>query len=246
MAEKVNLRPDGFTEGGVPIDDFDGTLSDIRFVMTDYEGNIPNAIPAARVVFVVDGEEVGSELLSVGGKDDFAPDETGMGLMTLKGKGSLTKGSKFSMFLSSFVDSGFPLNKMDFDNIAYLVGTQGHFLRRAVQFKGIKKKDDRESTVLVCTKIIKLPWEAGAKAKSKAKGKAVDAGVSETAVGIIQSIIIDHDGEVAKKTLLSAMFKNDELSGLDNKQEVMKLVSNDKFLKEREEWTYEDGVLKMV
>ena len=135
---------------------------------------------------------------------------------------------------------------MDFDNIAYLVGTQGHFLRRAVQFKGIKKKDDRESTVLVCTKIIKLPWEAGAKAKSKAKGKAVDAGVSETAVGIIQSIIIDHDGEVAKKTLLSAMFKHDELSGLDNKQEVMKLVSNDKFLKEREEWTYEDGVLKMV
>ena len=134
MAEKVNLRPDGFVEGGGLIDDFDGIVADIRFVMTDYEGGIANAVPAAKVIFEVDGEEVGSELLSVGGKDDFRPDETGMGLLKLKSKDTLTKKSKFSLFLSSFVDSGFPLNKMDADSINYLVGTQGYFLRRAVQF----------------------------------------------------------------------------------------------------------------
>jgi len=46
--------------------------------------------------------------------------------------------------------------------------------------------------------------------------------------------------------LLSDMFKNEDVTGREDKKEVLKLASSDDFLKGREEWVYEDGVLKMA
>lgn len=246
MAEKVNLRPDAFAEGGGLIDDFDGSITDIRFIMTDYGETLPNKIPAARVVFDIDGEEA-DELYTVGGKDDFAPDESGMGLIKLKGKSTLTKTAKFPMLLASLVDAGFPLNKMDGEGIGYLVGFNGHFLRKIVEYKNLKKKDDdRESTVLLCTKINTLPWDAKTTTKKgKGKAKAADPALVETMAGIIQGIVIENDGSVAKKNLISALFNSDEVKALPDKRVALKLASDDTYLKGREEWTFEDGVLKM-
>lgn len=247
MSEKVNLRPDSFAEGGGLIDDFDGTISDVRFIMTDYDGAIRDAVPVAKVSFDVEGEE-SFQLYSVGGSNDFAPDETGMGLTVLKGKSALTKKSKFGMLLDSLVAVGFPLNKMDTESIAYLVGFDGHFLRKPVEYAGLKKKDDRDSTVLLCTKVNQLPWENTGKGKKsgKAKAKPVDEELADTMAGIIQGIIIEKDGEVSKKDALSALFKNDDVKALDDKKAALKLASDDTFLKGRDEWTFEDGLLKMA
>ncbi len=240
----VSLRPDGFAEGGGLIDDFDGIISDIRFVMTDYDGAMSTPVPVARVVFNVDGEETEPTLYSVGGKDDFAPDESGMGLIKLKSKNTLTKKAKFPMLLASFIDVGFPLNKMDGDSIGYLVGLDGHFLRKAVEFKGIKRKDERESTVLLCTKINQLPWESK---KGRGKGKKAasdDDSLSTPVASCIGTIIIGNGGDISKKDMLSILFKDDSLPS--NKRAALKLASDDTFLNGRDEWSYENGVLKMV
>ena len=250
MKGTVDLRPDSFTEGGGLIDDFDGTIADIRFIMTDYDGKMVDAVPVAKVVYTVDGDEVGTDLLSVGGKDDFVPNDSGMGLVKLKSRDSLTKTSKFGMFMAAIVESGFPLNKMDSDDISYLVSTNGHFLRKVVEYKGLVKKGDRDSTVLLCTKINMLPWDAekGGKGKKGKSGK-VDAGLADDVAEIVQSILVDAEGDVSKKGLMSALFKDEKvaklLAELPNKKAALKLATDDKFLKSREEWEYEDGVLKM-
>jgi len=242
----VDIRPDLAAEGGGLIDDFDGIVADMRFIMTDYDGVMPEPTCVNKVVFDVGGEET-YQLYSVGGKDDFAPDETGHGLNKLKTKAALTKTCKFMMLMNSLVEAGFPLNKMDARDISPIIGLDGHFLRKAVEFKGLKKRDDRDSTVLICTKINRLPWEAGAvKGKGKTgKGKAVDAELAETVAGIIQGVIIENNGEVAKKNLLLALFKSDEVNALDDKKAALKLASDDTYLKGREEWSYDAGVLKM-
>jgi len=247
MAEKVNLRPDGFAEGGGLIDDFDGVISDIRFTMTDYGGSIQEKIPCARVVFDIDGEEDVS-LYSVGGKGDFAPDDTGMGLIVLKSKGTLTKKSKFGMLLGSIVKAGFPLNQMDAENIGYLVGLKGHFLRKVVEYKGLaKKKDEREPTVLLCTKVLELPGEAvKGKRKGKGKGKAavVDSGLADALAMTILGLLADSDDPIAKTDMLSSLFKVPNLPG--DKKSAIKLAQNDEYLSGRDEWTLEDGILKMA
>jgi len=69
--------------------------------------------------------------------------------------------------------------------------------------------------------------------------------LAETVAGIIQGVIIESEGEVAKKNLLSALFKSDEVNALDDKKAALKLASDDTYLKGREEWSYDAGVLKM-
>ena len=249
MSEHVNLNPNEFSEGGGLIDDFDGIISDIRFIMTDYGGGIQDAIPAAKVVFNIDGEETEPALFSVGGKGDFAPDETGMGLIKLKEKSTLTKTAKFSMLLASLVEAGFPVNKMDGENISYLNGLEGHFLRKAVTYSGIKVKEGKDSTVLLCTKVIKLPWDQKAKGKGKSTGKVAVASeeIAETVAGLIQGIIIENEGEIAKKNAVSALFKEAAIKKMNaaDKKVALKLAGDDTFLSGREEWSYENGVLKM-
>ena len=252
MAEErlVNLRPDHFVKGGGLIDDFDGVISDIRFVMTDYNGALPESIPAAKVSFSVDGEE-SDQFYSVGGKGDFIPNDTGLALVALKGKENLTDANNFGVFLDSIQQAGFPLNKMDEFHVDYLVGMGGHFLRKPVKHTGLKKKKetDREDTVLMCTKVIQLPWEAEpVKGKAKTKGKAtsVDSGLADTVAGIIQSVLKANDNMMAKKDMLSALFKNKEIDATGDKKGALQLAASDDFLKGRPEWAYEDGMLLVV
>jgi len=236
------------------IDDFDGTISDVRFIMTDYDGNTTDAVPVAKVVFDVDGEETDS-LYSVGGNNDYAPDEAGKRLVKLKSRNSLNKTSKFGMFLLSVVEAGFPLNRMDDSDIGYLVGLDGHFLRKVVEYKGLKKKGDRDSTVLVCTKINSLPGE-GPPTSTKGRAKkatgtkaaaAVSTELAEAVSGIIQGVIIGEGGDLSKKKMLSALFKSDEMNALGDKKVALKMAADDTFLKSQSEvWTYEDGMLKLA
>ena len=252
MAEtqKVNFNPGEFGEGGGLIDDVDATITDIRFIMTDYDGAITDMVPVAKILFDVDGEEQ-EQLFSVGGKGDFAPDETGLGLVALKSKSTLTKKSKFGMLMGSLVEAGFPLNKMDAENVSYLVGLDGHFERKPVEFKGLKKTSDKENTVLICTKINTLPWDQKKGAKGKAgagakKGAPVTEELADSVAGAIVDILIEKDGESSKKDMLSAAFKADFFKGHGEKKAVLTLAKDDTFLENRDEWTYEDGVLKMA
>ena len=203
-------------------------------------------IAAILQVYDVGGEEH-DDLLSVGGDDDFIPDDTGRGLNKVRSKATLTKVNSFVRWVNSLVEAGFPLNQVNPHDVTPLIGLHGHFLRTAVDFKGVVKKNDRPTTVLLCTKILQLPG-GGKKDKGKTmgKGKAVDAGLAETMAGIVQGVLIESDGEISKKDLLSTLFKNVEVNALDDKTAALKIVTKDPYLKGRDEWTFEDGVLKMA
>lgn len=246
----VNIRPDEAAEGGGLIDDFDGEITDMRFIMTDFNGKVQEAVPVCRVVYGVEGEEY-DDLLSVGGKNDFAPDESGRGLNKLGSKAVLTKTCNYVVFINSLVESGFPLNKLDEGDVSSVIGVKGHFLRKVIDHGFKKKKDgDRPDTVMVCTKVLTLPGKGGTAVKTRTRTKAKVAAnpeLAETVAIIIQGVVIENDGNVAKKSLMSALFKSADMKSLgSDKTAAMKLASSDAFLKEREEWTYEDGLLKMV
>lgn len=253
----VDIRPDHASEGGGLIDDFDGTISDMRFVMTDYDGAMAEPVPVCRVTFDVDGEE-SVQLYSVGGQGDFAPDDTGRGLRKLKSKSSLTKTCKYIMFADSLVQAGFPVNRLDGNDCSSIIGTSGHFLRKAVEYKGLKrKKDDRDNTVLLCTKVITLPGEAAAKGKGKGKGvanptPASNDALAEAVAGIIVGILkmrLEDEGvvEMAKKDLITALFKNAELNALGgDKKAALKLAADDVWLGSRDEWKLDSGILSLV
>lgn len=243
----VDIRPDLMSEGGGLVDDFDGEIRDMLFVMTDYDGAMAEAVPVCQVVFDVDGEE-SIQLYSVGGSGDFTPDETGHGLNKLKSKSKVVGTTKFGLLLDSIVEAGFPLNKMEPRDITPIIGLKGHFLRKAVEYKGLKKKNDRDNTVLLCTKIIQLPWDDKKSSAKKEKGKkADDTELADTVAEVIQGIVIEEGGEIAKKSLLSALFKHDDIKALgDDKKEALKIAADDTFLKSRDEWGYEDGILKMA
>lgn len=243
----VDIRPDLASEGGGLIDDFDGTITGMKFVMTDYDGAMPDPVPVCQVTFDVEGEE-SVQLYSVGGKGDFAPDDTGHGLRKLKSKATLTKTCKYIMLVDSIIKAGFPVNKMDAKDNSSIVGMSGHFLRQAIEYEGLKKKkEDRDSTVLLCTKVIKLPWENDTKGKAKGKGKAVaaDDELSEKTAGIVMELVAGAGGEMSKKDMLSALLKNDEMNALDDKKGALKLAADDSWLKSREEWKLDGGVLSI-
>jgi len=244
----VDLRPDHAAEGGGLVDDFDGVITDMRFIMSDYNGSISNPVPTFVVTFNIDGEE-SVAWYSVGGKDDFVPDETGRGLTQLKGKTTLTKTCNYIMFMDSLVKSGFPLNKMDPRDVSPMIGIEGHFLRKPVKHDGLKKTGDRDSTILLCTAVTKLPGEGGTGKKTrggrKTKGAVVDEGLADQVAGFIVAILAEADGEAAKTKMLSAFFKNPEVKALPNKKDATTLAANDTFLAGREEWEYANGVLTL-
>jgi len=247
----VDIRPDLCAEGGGLLDDFDGTITFLAFVQWDYDGKIPAPVTLLRAVIETAEGGEDQELLSIGGWGapvEFIPDDTGFGLNKLGSKGKLTKTCNAVRFLDSFVQAGFPKSRIEPRDVSAVLGTTGHFLRHAIDMSGIQKKDnEREKTVLLCTKVNQLPWDTG-KSKVSGKGKAsakVDEGLADTMTEIIQGVVIDNDGSVSKKELLSVLFKHEAILALPDKKAALNLASDDTFLKGRDEWTLEDGVLKM-
>ncbi|MDD4984377.1 MAG: hypothetical protein PHQ43_01110 [Dehalococcoidales bacterium] len=254
MGNFVNLRPDSYTESGGLLDDVDVTINDIRFAMSDYDGKAPKEVPIALVEFESDGE-ITEQKLSVGGNDDFVPDDTGMKLIPVRTKATLTKTAKFPRFMASLVEAGFPLNKIDAENVSCIKGVNVHVVRKPIEYKGIKRgPEDREQTVIVVTKINKLPWEndaATGKGKKGSGGKAgvaLDEAQAETLSGMVVGAIVDGGGSLAKKDLLKALTTNADFKALDSKERTMllKAANDDGWLSGQEAWALEGGVLTLA
>jgi hypothetical protein len=244
----VSLRPADYAEGGGLLDDADVTISDARFIMGDYGGAAQNKSPMCRVMMAdAEGQEH-EQFLSVGSADDFQPDETGKGLDKVGKKAALTKSSNFGMFMDSLVTAGFPANKIEPDDITSIVGTDVHVLRKAIERKGLK--DAKAMTVLLVSKINKLPWEkAGAKtgtAKAGAKAEAPANEELDTQVtDIIMTVLAANEGTVTKSKLLGEASKLDEVKAAANKKDVIKRLTDDSFLKGNANFKYENGTISL-
>jgi len=244
----VSIKPSSFTDGGGLIDDVDATLTDIRYVMYDYDGKADEPVPVAKTVWDVDGEEQ-TVMYSVGGSGDFQPNDTGLALESLRSRSNLTKTSKYAMFIMSLIAAGFPEPSMDDNDISCLNGTKVHLLRKAVEYKGISKKEGKDSNVLLVSKLISMPGEgvsaAKGKGKGKAKGKAAAApdGLEDLVVGEIQTLLINADGTLTKKDMLTALLKADAIKPA--KAAALKMANDDGWLSGRGEWSVADNTLTM-
>ena len=52
----------------------------------------------------------------------------------------------------------------------------------------------------------------------------------------IMGVIAENGGEVAKKALLSALFKNEDVKAHNDKKGILTLAASDEYLLAREEW----------
>ena len=247
----VDLRLSALAEGGNFFDDFDGTIKDARFVTTSFNGKVDPPRTVLQIVFDISGNEH-TEFYSVGGDQDFIPDDTGMGLDYLGSTIEPTKKTKYGLLLISLKGAGFPENKMDSDNISYLVGLDGHWLSSAMKITGTgfkKNKDGKGPTVMLCTKVNKLPWEAGAKAtgKGKKKGAAVpaDSELAKAVMNAVRTTLPLDSGSIAKKAMLSMLLKVEWGDGITRK-EAINLAKDDTFLGESDCWLFENGELTAI
>jgi hypothetical protein len=144
------MRPDQFQGGGLP-DDFDGTISEVRFVPWNYptenkpEGTIDHHILAARVT--IEREDEGAPVVqhySAGELEHFAPSMDGESPVDLEGddiaqmegvyaykvgkKEALASSSNWSHFLTALYEAGMPYEDMSPD-VRFLEGLQAHFNR---------------------------------------------------------------------------------------------------------------------
>ena len=253
MSNAMSLNPETFLEGGGLVDDVDVVVKDAKFVMWDYNGKIPQPSPALCLTMEVEDEEV-LQYYSMGSAKDWLPSEDGAQLLSVGTATAIRKTSNGGIFLTSLIDSGFPVEDLG-DDISVLDELQAHMIRVPAPKRGGLKQEEKkyEQTILIVSEIIAMPGEkkkpTGAPKKKTAKGKAKpkpkskkeepEGDASEKATMVIMSIL-EEEGTITKKDLPGKLFQT--LKSDPDRNAIIKLAFDDDFLDDGP-WTYEDGTL---
>lgn len=251
MAKEIgaSFNPDTFQEGGGLLDNVDVKWKEIRAVMWDYNGTIPQEVPAVCIIMEVeDAEEPVEQYFSCGGAKDWSPSKDGTKLVSVGEAKGINKTSNFGILLTSLVEAKFPVAKMNTDDLTIFEGLECHMVRqKEPERKGLVRAlraDGKvfEKTNLVVDHIIKLPWETAkgkgktttAKGKEEVEGDDIEGKATETVMEILEA----NPKGVDKKKLAQLVLQ--KLKTDSDRNEILKLVYNDKFL-EKGPWGYEDG-----
>lgn len=183
----ISLHPRDFVMGGL-IQDVDVEVVEARFIATDYDGTLPSASALAlKMDLKVLGDEtntIHTQLFAAGNIANFAPDPETDG-RTLEKNGSreaLDKNSNLGLFLQSMMDAGANLTPMSKGDVSALEGARFHIVRKpAPKREGLSNTtaradgQEREKTIVLCSKIISLPWDKAGKPAAAAKPAATAA-----------------------------------------------------------------------
>jgi hypothetical protein len=272
--KRASLRPSDFTTGGL-IDDVDIEVKEARFVMWDYAGQVRDPVPALAVTMETGGEgtpitESYTQYYSAGDARNLMPSADGKALEVVGGSGGLKSSSNAGQFLVSLVNAGFPEDRLLDGDISVMDGLEAHVHRiPQPERKGLvktPKQGDREATILVVSKIHRLPWDkkqakaAGASGGSVSKMLAKSqAGAStgpstaaeahavahlEKARTVVLGILTGAGGSIVKNRLTAEVFK--VLASDPDRQAIVGLVYQDSFLGgEGHPWTYDAKAQKV-
>lgn len=244
----VSFKVADQTQGGL-LDDRNVGITEIGFVMYDYEGKIANEIPALRVAFqpytddwsAEDGD-VHVEHFSAGDPAKIKPSDDGTTLVAVK-KGDeikVSKSSNFGLFVRSMVEAGLDDNKID-DDVTVFQPLKMHVARRAQPKRGSGIKNAKEDAqYLACVSIEEetlaefngteapaAPAAKGAKAAPAAKGKPKVDPIATKADAAIATIL-ETNAIIKKTKLTTAVFQ--ALKKDPDVKEVVALVGDDEFL----------------
>jgi hypothetical protein len=256
----ASLRPADFTSGGL-LDDADVTITEARFVMWDYQGQIREPVPAMAVTMETGGEgtpltETYTQYYSCGDSKNMTPSQDGKTL-EVTGSHGLKSNSNAGQFLTELVKAGFPDSKLAEGDISVLDGMEAHVIRIPQPKRaGLAKSaanPDKEQTILVVNKIHKLPWDKTAKksqvAKMPVKAETAAAPVSteahtEKAKTVVMDILANLGGSAPKNKIVAEVFK--ALISDPDRQAVIALVYQDGFLaSDSNPWKYDPKTTKV-
>lgn len=213
------MRPDQFQGGGLP-DDFDGVISEVRFVPWNYpteskpEGSIDHHILAARVT--IEREDDGAPVVqhySAGELEHFAPSMDGESPVDLNGediaemegvyaykvgkKEALASSSNWSHFLTALYEAGLPYEEMSPD-VRFLEGLTAHFNRVPQRKRSGMGSDQgggdgkRVKEILVITEIKE---RAAASSKKAGAAKAAKPTATKAAKTSAPAVAEESNGE---------------------------------------------------
>jgi hypothetical protein len=259
----VSLKPCDAVEGGGLLDDVDVKIAESRFAMFDYGGK---AQPVPAIMWkldAMDGGEPVTQYWSIGKSLDWMPSDDGKELMPIGRATQLVSGSNGMLLLTSLINSGFPETKLGAD-ISILDGMECHVNRVAAPVrKGLPNQKENQ-TILVVTKIHKLPWEKDAPAAAAGKSKKgskngssgskattakstdnAEAVATEFLLGVLSNddIMKDYPDGIPKAKLAPHAFSTFPADD-PNRSAVVQLVFKDEFLNSGP-WTYSGGKVSM-
>jgi len=221
------LNPKNYIAGGGLLNDRDATVVSAKFVMFDYRGNMPQAVPALEVVFQTDDGEEFTEYFTVGDRNDWAPSPDGKKIQPVGRATALKETTKVAIFLNSIYTAGAPEAFFEelSEDITNLVGLKGHFVRIKTERRGAKDTED-----LVMTDLIALPGEADVQEQGDIEAIAAEV-IVEAAQG----------GEIKKGTLLAKGMRVIREMDLTPEQveAVTELLSDEEFLQKQNGWNYD-------
>lgn len=249
----VSLRPSDAQQGGL-VDDIDVDIKEAKFIEWDYNGNIASPVLGMELTLIdAEGKDY-QQVFSAGDLKRLQPSEDGKRAIAVGGATGLNANSNAVAFLASLIDAGFPEEKFAEGDISVMEGANVHVLRKAQPTrKGIaaQNANGREATVLLVTKINRLPGEGkkgvarptttttASKTASKptpAESSDVETEAAETIIAMLEA----NGGEVTKSSVGAKSFKL--LSKNPNRPAILKLMTDDDWLESSGEsfgWTYD-------
>src|SRR6266516_2587704 len=261
--KRASLRPSDFTTGGL-IDDVDVTVTEARFVMWDYAGQVRDPVPALAITMETGGDgtpitETYTQYYTAGDAKNLMPSQDGKALEVVGGSGGLKSNSNAGNFLVSLVNAGFPEERLLDGDISVMDGLEAHVHRiPQPERKGLVKSADktREATILVVSKIHRFPWEGkkakaagsvskmptakSAAASAPAEGAITPTGEAqiEKARTVVLGILTQMGGSILKNRLTAEVFK--VLASDPDRQAIVGMVYQDSFLGgEGHPWKYD-------
>jgi hypothetical protein len=206
----ASIRPEDMAEGGGLLSDVNVLLEKVEFVMTDYNGFLPNKSPALRIemVAVEDGtREVG--LWACGDAKNWAPSQDGRRLLPVGSATKLSRSSNFGILAASLADSGV-YDNLDVpagsDDIKVLEGITVHILRQP-RPKQRGQAEDKVREVVVVTEFISGPDKGKGSGKSrKASSKTSGEAVAKFEA-VVSEIIKKKGGSIRKQSLAGEILK---------------------------------------
>ena len=267
----VSLAPSDMVKGGL-LDDVDVEVLHAQVKVWDYDpldlgkGTLGIETLALRLdMKELDGGEESFQMWSIGDVGQFAPYDTeerdGVGIKIIGDRSALVETSNFGCLSASLVENGFPEDKLRAGRVDILDGLQMHVIRQAApKRRGLESaKDGRESTILLCQDIIKMPWDRGRKGRGKkAAGKKTAASqaptaepssdISEATMAMLISVLDKKGGTIPTKGIkaagLSVIVKDKLAADAEARKQILQLAVNEEWLTANG-FTVEDGSVSL-
>lgn len=272
MADKqqfVSMAPEDFVKGGL-LDDVDVEVTEAIYKVWDYDANDEgkgssglSTLALKLTMKDMDSGETSFQFWSAGDPAHFGIVDAdgeisseGVALIPTGSKSGVNDSTNIYHLMNSFAQNGFPTDKLRNFRSDLLHGLQMHVTRvPAPKRSGLKSEpvqEGREKTILVCSKIIKLPWEknkkkGAAKKATKRTGSSTPADTSSTddgddaeqAVATVKAVIEDAGGLIEhsglKLAVLKYMAKAKSIAAANRNTLAKQIIT--------EEWLLENGFM---